>query len=102
MNRKPYPSNVSDEERVFVATYLTLMTEQTPQREHSLREVFNGLRYIVRSGGAWRLMPHDLLPWHTVYQQTQRWLKAGVFEAMVHDLRELVRVLSRITRNRLP
>jgi len=68
------------------------MTEEAPQRDHSLREVFNGLRYIARSGAAWRLMPHDLPPWYTVYQQTQRWLKAGVFEAMVHDLRALLRM----------
>lgn len=94
MSRKPYPSDVSDEEWAFVAPYLTLMTEDAPQREHSLREVFNGTRYIAQSGGAWRLMPHDLPPWHTVYQQTQRWMKAGVFEAMVHDLRELLRLLS--------
>jgi len=68
------------------------MTENAPQREHPLREVFNGLRYIVRAGAPWRMMPNDLPPWHTVYQQTQRWLAAGVFEAMVHDLRRLLRV----------
>lgn len=94
MSRKPYPSDVSDEEWAFVAPYLTLMTEDGPQREYSLREGFNGTRYIARSGGAWRLMPHDLPPWYTVYQQTMRWMKAGVFEAMVHDLRELLRRLS--------
>jgi transposase len=92
MERKAYPSDVSDEEWALVAPYLTLMTEDAPQREHRLREVFNGLRYIVRTGAAWRLMPHDLPPWHTVYQQTQRWLAAGVFEEMVHDLRRLLRV----------
>jgi transposase len=70
---------------------VTLMREDAPQREHSLREVFNGLRYIVRTGVQWRFMAHDLPPWHTVFQQTQRWLKAGVFEAMVHDLRMLMR-----------
>ncbi|MER3435465.1 MAG: IS5/IS1182 family transposase [Leptolyngbya sp. ERB_1_1] len=94
MRRKPYPTDVSDEEWGFVAPYLTLMTEDAPQREHSLREVFNGLRYVARSGGAWRLMPHDLPPWAAVYQQTQRWMKADVFEAMVHDLRELLRLLA--------
>ena len=92
MERKPYPSDVSDDEWALVAPYLTLITEDAPQREHSLREVFNGLRWIVRAGAAWRLMPHDLPPWHTVYQQSQRWLKAGGFEAMVHDLREVLRV----------
>ena len=86
MNRKAYPSDVTDEEWAFIAPYLTLMKEDAPQREHSLREVFNGLRYIVRSGASWRMMPNDLPPWEAVCQQTQRWVKAGVFEDMVHDL----------------
>jgi transposase len=90
--RKGYPTDVSDEAWAFCAPYLTLMTEDAPQREHSLREVFNGLRYIIHTGCQWRMMPTDLPPWHTVYQQTQRWIKAGVFEAMVHDLRAVLRV----------
>ena len=90
--RKPYPSDVSDDEWAFVAPYLTLMTEDAPQRKYPLREVFNGLRYSVKTGGQWRWMPHDLPPWPTVYQQTQRWLEAGSFEAIVHDLRALLRL----------
>jgi len=90
--RKAYPSDVSDEEWAFVAPYLTLMTADAPQRDHDLREVFNGLRWIVRTGSAWRYLPHDLPPWHTVYQQTQRWIRAGVFEAIVADLRALIRL----------
>ena len=93
MARKPYPSDVTDDEWMFVAPYLTLMREDAPQREHSLREVFNALRYIVRGGNSWRMMPHDLPPWDIVYQQSQRWIKAGVFETMVHDLRELLRMI---------
>src|SRR5947209_15161527 len=92
MKRTPYPSDVSDDEWSFVAPYLTLMTEEAPQREHDLREVFNGLRWIVRTGAQWRMMPHDLPPWAAVYQQTQRWLKAGVFEAIVDDLRAVLRL----------
>ena len=94
MSRKIYPSDVSDDEWAFVAPYLTLMTEDAPQREHPLREVFNGLRYIVRTGAQWRFMPNDLPPWHTVYQQTQRWVQAGVFEDLVHDLRMLLREIA--------
>src|SRR3990170_1028608 len=90
--RKPYPSDVSDEEWEFVAPYLALVREDAPQREHDLREVFNGLRWVVRTGSPWRYMPHDLPPWEAVYQQTRRWLKAGVFEEMVHDLRVLLRL----------
>lgn len=92
MERKAYPSDVSDEEWAFVAPYLMLMREDAPQREHELREVFNGLRWLIRAGAPWRLMPNDLPPWFTVYQQTQRWLAAGVFEAIVHDLRVLLRL----------
>jgi transposase len=94
MTRKPYPSDVGNDEWAFVAPYLTLMTEDAPQRDHDLREVFNGLRWIARTGAQWRMMPNDLPPWYTVYQQTQRWLKAGVFEAMVHDLRRLLREIA--------
>jgi len=90
--RKPYPSDVTDEEWAFVAPYLTLMTEDAPQRRHSLREVFNGLRFTVRTGMQWRFMPNDLPPWDIVYQQTRRWLAAGSFEAIVHDLRTLLRL----------
>jgi transposase len=63
-----------------------------PQREHDLREVFNGLRWIVRTGAQWRMLPHDLPPWSIVYQQAQRWLKAGCFEAIVNDLRAVLRL----------
>ena len=94
MARKPYPSDVTDEEWSFVAPYLTLMREDAPQREHDLREVFNGMRWIVRTGSPWRYMPNDLPPWEVVYQQSQRWIAAGVFEAMVKDLRELLRMLA--------
>ena len=92
MRSRPYPSDVTDEEWALVAPYLTLMSEDAPQREYSLRAVFNGLRWIVRAGAPWRMMPNDLPPWEVVYQQTQRWLRAGVFESLVHDLRELLRV----------
>lgn len=94
MNRKPYPSDVSDEEWTLVAPYLTLMKEDAPQRGHSLREVFNALRWMVRSGAPWRYLPPHFPPWEAVYQQSQRWIKAGVFEAIVADLREILRITS--------
>jgi transposase len=90
--RKPYPSDASDEEWALVAPYLTLLPEDAPQREHSLREVFNGLRYVVKTGAPWRWMPHDLPPWAAVYQQARRWLDAGCFEALADDLRALLRL----------
>ena len=90
--RTSYPSDVSDEEWAFCVRYLTLMTEAAPQRVYPLREIFNALRYLVKMGGVWRMMPHDLPPWRLVYQQTRRWIKAGCFEALAHDLRVLLRL----------
>jgi transposase len=90
-SRKPYPSDVTDDEWAFVAPYLTLMDEEAPQRRYPLREVFNALRWLVRTGAQWRMLPHDLPPWEAVYQQTQRWLAAACFEAMADDLRALLR-----------
>lgn len=93
MARKPYPSDVTDEEWQFVAPYLTLMKEDAPQREHDLREVFDAMRWVVRTGSPWRYLPNDLPPWQAVYQQSQRWIASGVFEAMAKDLRELLRMV---------
>jgi transposase len=85
--RKPYPTDVSDEEWAFVAPYLTLLREDCRQRRYELREVFNALRWAVRAGAPWRLIPNHFPPWSTVHQQAQRWIAAGVFAAMVHDPR---------------
>jgi len=90
--RPVYTCDVSDAEWDFCLPYLLLMKEDAPQRQYPLRELFNALRNRVRCGCQWRLMPHDLPPWQVVYQQTQRWMKAGCFEVMAHDLREMARL----------
>jgi transposase len=91
--RKSYPSDVTDAEWEFVLPYLILMREDAPQREHPLRELFNAVRYVVKTGCQWRFLPHDFPPWTAVYQQARRWLQAGVFEHITHDLRAIVRFL---------
>ena len=91
-HRQPYPSDVTDAEWAFVAPYLTLMTEDAPQRHHDLREVFNALRWLVRAGATWRMLPHDFPRWEAVYQQTQRWITAGCFVAITDDLRLVLRL----------
>ncbi|MBB3881557.1 transposase [Acetobacter oeni] len=90
--RRPYPSDISDEEWSLIIPYLLLMKEDAEQRHHDLRELFNGLRYVIRYGIAWRAMPNDLPPWTAVYQQSRRWMEAGCFEAVVHDLRAVLRL----------
>ncbi len=90
--RKPYPSDVSDDEWSFVVPYLTLMRLDAPQRDHDLRAVFDALRWIVRAGAEWRMLPHDFPPWAAVFQQSQRWVRSGAFAAIVHDLRIILRL----------
>jgi transposase len=90
--RTSYPSDVSDEEWAFCVPYLTLMKEDAPQRQHELRALFNALRWFVRAGCPWRMLPNDLPPWTAVQQQTRRWVRAGCFAAMAHDLRAVLRL----------
>ena len=92
-SRKAYPTDVSDEEWEFVAPYLTLMKQDAPQRIHALRDVFDAVRWMAKAACPWRLLPGDFPPWYVVEQQSKRWIKAGVFEAMVHDLRMILRLL---------
>lgn len=91
---KPYPSDVTNDEWELVAPYLTLMTPDALQRTYALRDVFNAVRWLARTGAPWRYLPGDFPPWPTVYQQARRWMEAGCFEALVHDLRLLLRVLA--------
>ena len=89
--RSGYPSDVTDEEWAFVSPYLALCREDAAQRDYPLRDVFNGLRYIARTGSQWRFMANDLPPWEVVYQQMRRWIDARCFEILVEDLRILLR-----------
>ena len=59
MSHKPHPRDFSDEEWCFVATHLSLMDVHAPQGQHDLREVFNALRWVVRAGAPWRMLPND-------------------------------------------
>ena len=92
--RKSYPSDVSDAEWEFLVPYLTLMREDAPQREHALRDVFDAVRYVVKTGCQWDFLPHDFPPWTAVYQQARRWFRAGVFEEIAHDLRMILRLVA--------
>jgi transposase len=65
------------------------MKQNAAQGDHDMREVFNALRWFVRAGCPWRKMPNDLPPWFTCHQQTMRWMWAGCFGAIAHDLRTI-------------
>src|SRR3954465_6842249 len=92
--RTSYPSDVSDAEWEFLLPYVTLMRPDAPQREYVLRGVFDAVRYVVKTGCQWDFLPHDLPPWTAVYQQARRWIAAGVFEDIAHDLRMILRMVA--------
>jgi transposase len=98
--RTYYPSDVSDAEWEFLIPYLALMREDAPQRNYPSRELFNGIRYVIKTGCQWRMLPHDFPPWTAVYQQARRWHHAGVFEQITHDLRVVARLV--VERNPQP
>lgn len=92
ITRRAYPSDVTDDEWGFLLPYLLLVREDAGQWQYPLRELFNALRYVVRTGCTWRYLPHDLPPWATCYQQWARWRDARVFEALTDDLRQVLRL----------
>ena len=87
-----YPLNLGDAEREFLAPFLTLMTDDAPQRKYPMRDLFNAIRYVVLGGIPRRMMPSDFPPWNAVYQQVRRWQQTGVFEQIAHEMRLLERV----------
>ena len=91
--RKSYSSDVSDAEWEFLLPYLTLMRTDAPQRGHDMRESFNAIRYVIKTGCQWRMLPNDLPDWTVAYQQARRWIAAGVFEEISHDLRVILRLV---------
>jgi transposase len=73
-SRQPYPSDVSDAELARRAAVLDPAARGCPQRRHDLREVFNALRWLVRTGAQWAYLPHEFPAWPVVYQQARRWI----------------------------
>jgi putative transposase len=94
-NRKPYPSDLSDDQWSIIA-HLLPHKKAVGRPGVDLREVVNSVLYIYQSGQEWRMMPHDLLPWQTVYGYYNRWLKDGTWENINAHLQ-----LQLIQRNRL-
>jgi len=93
--RKPYPSDLSDAEWQKVEPHLpTRKSPRGRKREHPLREIVNAIFYVLRSGCAWRMMPHDLPPWKTVYHYFRLWRLDGTWARVNDALRIELRVAS--------
>jgi transposase len=80
--RSGYLTDVTNEEWAFVLPYLLLSRADSGSLQHDLRAIFNAMRYVVKGGNQWRLMPNDLPPWPAAYQQMQRWRRPGCLLAL--------------------
>jgi len=90
--RKPYSTDLTDAEWKIIEPHVPAPKSGGRPRLHSIREILNAIFYILRAGCAWRLLPHDLPPWKTVYHYFRLWRKDGTWEAINTALREAVRV----------
>ena len=91
MARQAYSTDLTDKEWAIIEPYVPQPKSGGRPAEHSRREIVNGMAYILRSGCAWRLMPHDLPAWSTVYDYFRLWRKDGTWERMNSALREKLR-----------
>jgi len=90
-SRQAYPTDLNDSEKRLVAPLLPKPCRRGRPREHSWFEILDAIFYVVRGGGAWRMLPHDLPPWKTVYHYFRGWCKDGTWERLHTALREAVR-----------
>ena len=91
MERKAYPSDVSDAEWALLEHYIPAPLSGGRPAEHPRREIVNALRYVLRTGCGWEYLPHDFPPAKTVYDYFRQWSKSGVWEQANAALREQVR-----------
>src|SRR3954470_10440421 len=90
--RKPYPTDLSDAEWECIEPYLPTPRAVGRPRRHSLREILDAIFYIVRSGCAWRLLPHEFPPWKTIHHYFRIWRIDGTWERLHTALRQRLRV----------
>jgi putative transposase len=90
-SRQAYPTDLQDNEWNVIAPYLPAARATGRPREHAWRELLNAIFYVVRSGCAWRMRPHDRPPWNTVYTYFRRWRLDGTWARLQCALREAVR-----------
>ncbi len=95
MTRKSYPSDLSDSQYALIAVHLPQQKTSGKTgrpRQYSYREILNAIFYQLRTGCAWRLLPHDLPPWDTVYGYFRRWQQAGLWKQIQDAFREQLRI----------
>jgi len=90
MSRRTYPTDLTDTEWLLVQPYVATSGLGRPPK-HTKRALLNAIFYQARAGCAWRLLPHDLPPWRTVYKQFEAWREDGTWEQLLAGLRRQLR-----------
>ena len=98
--RKPYPTDLSDDEWNYIEPHMPAPQEHGRPRIHSPREILNAIFYVLKSGCQWRLLPHDFPRWPTAYHYFRKWRIDGTWERINRAIRERLRV--RLQRNPQP
>jgi putative transposase len=99
-SRHPYPTDLNDTEWSILELLIPAARPGGRPEKYPKREIVNAILYVLRTGGAWRLVPHDLPPWGIVYHYFWRWRREGIWKRINDTLRGDVRVLE--GRNRQP
>ena len=92
--RRRYTTDLSDAEWECIEPYLTSPNKRGRPKIYSLRHVLDAVFYVLRSGCAWRLLPHEFPPWRSVYYWFRKWRIDGTFERLNSALRKLLRTRS--------
>ncbi len=92
MGRQAYPSDVSDEEWEILEPLIPKRDPETYSARYERREIVNAILYVLRSGCPWRLLPHDLPVWETVYWYFRRWEREGIWQQVWEALHRQIRV----------
>ena len=90
-SRKAYPSDLTDAEWKILEPLIPAIAEDATNVVHERREIVNGILYVLRSGCPWRLLPHDLPAWETVYSYLRTWRMAGIWDKALEALRKQMR-----------
>ena len=90
--RRSYPTDLTDREWQVLEPLVPQAKPGARPRTHETRELLDAIFYVLRSGCAWRLVPHDFPPWQTAYHYFRLWRLDGAWERMHDALRERVRV----------
>src|SRR5438067_1495459 len=92
MERKPYPTDLTDEQWKLIRPLLPHAKPGGRPRSADLRQVLNALFYLVRSGCQWRMIPHEFPPWKTCYNYYRAWIDDGIWDQIIYLLRSDIRL----------